>query len=36
MQFLIDAAYAQVIEQINPKQLTLLTQQANRFWSKKG
>jgi hypothetical protein len=36
MQFLIDAAYAQIIEQIKPKQLTQLTQQANRFWSKKG
>ncbi|MBB1475005.1 DUF2817 domain-containing protein [Shewanella sp. SG41-3] len=36
MQFIIDAAYAQIIEQINPQQLTQLTQQAKRFWSKKA
>ncbi|WP_445776959.1 DUF2817 domain-containing protein [Shewanella sp.] len=36
MQFLIDAAYAHIVEQIKPAQLKQLNHQATRFWHKKS
>ncbi|MBL4817110.1 MAG: DUF2817 domain-containing protein [Shewanella sp.] len=34
MQFLLDSAYGQVLEQVSPAQLALLTHDAHRYWGK--